>query len=502
MKLSDVLILLVSGLMVSVSISSQSLWIDEGYTAGYVTIPGWESFVDEILNSKSSQAQMPLYLIIGWMIEKIIDCSEWALRAPNLFWAFLGVGSFWLIGKKMNAGWFPFVLAVQPYFWFYMDEARPYVMQIGASSLALYAFYMLVTAEKRRVGAGICLSLSLFCLCGASMLGAVTTGWVYLMLVICFLTGKPRFSRAELIVILGGIIVLGCLGIYYTWTLMRGAGGAVMWSSVGLQNIGLAVYEFMGATGYGPPRYELREMGQMKEYGEIVFRVFPGILAIGLPLAFLGGHFFYERIIGKRAWWSLPMICFIVAAGSALSLLVLAAVVGWPFWGRHLAPAFPFYLVWLAFSIKELFERRPWMGLTVGFLLFVIQFGSAVQIRFSAKHHKDDYRTAAIIAKDALQNGKAVWWVADPACGDYYNVPRQSNVRNGAQYLMWERQSTLSQATVPDKIIFTKPSLMDPHRAVRQFIKDQHFIIEQTFPAFQIFVPSRQKSEDGSRHER
>jgi uncharacterized membrane protein len=70
--------------------------------------------------------------------------QEWQLRAVNLLWGALAVVGMYRVGQRLKIPWLPLLLASQPYFWFYMNEARPYALQLACGTgllVALVEFY-------------------------------------------------------------------------------------------------------------------------------------------------------------------------------------------------------------------------------------------------------------------------------------------------------------------------------------------------------------------------
>ncbi len=70
------------------------------------------------------------------------------MRAGNLLWGALALGAMYRVGRRLKLPWLPLLLAIQPYFWFYMNEARPYALEIACGSWLLAA---LVEFHNRRV---------------------------------------------------------------------------------------------------------------------------------------------------------------------------------------------------------------------------------------------------------------------------------------------------------------------------------------------------------------
>src|SRR5580704_14461389 len=121
-----------------VAISQQSLWIDEAFMASKVaqpTLAGWWHMMPE---GKGSDLQMPLYMIYMWGFAKIFGLGEWTLRAANIPWFVAGVAAFVPVFPRPQRTLVAAVTLLCPFAWFYLNEARPYAMQLGAS-LVIFA---------------------------------------------------------------------------------------------------------------------------------------------------------------------------------------------------------------------------------------------------------------------------------------------------------------------------------------------------------------------------
>lgn len=497
----SLLLLLLGLLVIAVIPSHESVWIDEAVTATYAREGSFSAFAEKLIQDPNSEAQMPFYVLQSWSFGKLIGTSEWALRAPNILYGMLAFASFHWIGRRLKIGWFGLLLLVQPYFWAYVDEARPYASQIGFASLALASLIPFFEdwGDKRK--ATMFLSLSLFLLCGSSMLGAITAGWVYLALIALLLAGKCRISRTEISILCGGLFLLGCLGAYDLWTLLRGSGGSRIWD-VGLQNLGFSLYEFAGATGLGPARAVLREMGKAGDYGALLSDTWLGSLLLGGILGGLLVSWLVQQIRNREILTlSLPRACLWIAVGSGLSLLALSYLAGWPFWGRHLAPAFPFFILWLGCAIRDLRGRRPAIGLAVSVALSVLWLASSLRLRFSEEHHRDDYRGAARLAHEAYEDGLIVWWVASPAGGAYYHLPAASMNSRGVRYIVNASEADLRDLAEPDLIVLSKPDVTDSRGSVRTYILVHGYSVYKTLPAFQLFRTMKSSCSQRARQE-
>src|SRR5437879_429416 len=77
-----------------VAVSGRSLWIDEALTAVKAMEPTLAGWSQAMLQDKTSDLQMPLYMVYIWGHEKIFGPSEWSLRLANLPWFVAGAVAF------------------------------------------------------------------------------------------------------------------------------------------------------------------------------------------------------------------------------------------------------------------------------------------------------------------------------------------------------------------------------------------------------------------------
>ena len=117
--------------------SAQSLWIDEAQTWHYASAPTVGALFSELNTTHTSEGLMPLGMLVPWAGIRIFGEGEWQLRALNILWAAVAVGAFLVLGRRWRVPWAPLFMAVQPFLWYYADEARPYALQIAASAWLL-----------------------------------------------------------------------------------------------------------------------------------------------------------------------------------------------------------------------------------------------------------------------------------------------------------------------------------------------------------------------------
>jgi hypothetical protein len=325
---------------------------------------------------------------------------------------------------------------------------------------------------------------------GASLLFAFVFAGMFAATVVLWRQGKLRcdWTARHYIPVALTVVGVGLLGLYYLYTLKQGAAGARLWKVTPL-NLAFALYEMLGFSGFGPPRHELREM--MRTPRQLMH-----YLLQPLPLLGLGTLAVLYAIIAARLWkqrrnpvvhW---LLAFILMTGGAL--YTAAAVVKFPFWGRHLASLLPFVvaLVVEGASLRAEtlgFWRRKLPLLLLGICLFV----SSLILRFSPTHRKDDYRTAARLALQALAADKVVWWSADPEeCAVYYGLTPDKAPSASARLVFCNRPTEAEMAVWPEPhVVFqSKPDIFDPQHFVRTRAEVIQLRPVRELPAFKVWA--------------
>jgi hypothetical protein len=476
--------LFVAFVLCIVAITSQSYWIDE---AGTATIAMQRTFADwwqAMLRDGGSSTQMPLYMIYVWAWEKIFGHGEWWLRAANLPWLALG-----LLAIPRRRIFFLLAVAVSPFAWFYLNEARPYAMQIGASLLMLGALWRLaeipaeqissVAAEKIQVWS-FCFGFAV--LCGSSLLGVIWAGAALLAALAVLGWEKIiQIARRHVWLILAVIIFLPALAFYYLWSLKHGNRATP--GVTGAGNVLFVGYELLGFAGLGPGRFEIRDQGFAAFHNFFLPLTIYAVVTAGVLIAGC------QRIIQKtprRIWLGV-----IVALGTASGFLLVAGIVlHFRVLGRHFTPLAPIILLLIATGLSGLWENGGWRRI-IATLFLLLSFDSAISLKLAERHAKDDYRDAAAVARSACALGESVWWCADGNAGNYYGVPFSKSglpTETGKAWLAINRpENVLSAQPAPQWVIASKPDLYDNGGAVHDYVAHGRYRVSQVLPAFTIW---------------
>lgn len=476
------------------SVSGESLDMDEAQTWDYARLATISEFWQELSNDPASEAQMPLGMFAWWVWGRIAGTSEYAMRTLNLLWAAGTMGCFALLGRKLSMGWLPLLMAIQPYLWYSMNHARTPVLQIATGSLLLYGIVRFFTEKQISERTLLIFVGGAVLLCGANMLGLIPVISVVTGLVAQKIWIRIHFTKKATVILFAGLGLLGVLGCYYLASLFRGAGGAKIWNVSPINAI-YVLYEFLGFQGLGPGRQDLRD----------VMRGFtpPSLMLFHIPviLALVAGYLLttgaackawltrpFERIAGSPSFLAVWAAGVGVLIQSLLMLFLLAAVVGFPFWGRHLAGAFPFWVITLALTVRwagqGLWRRFGRIG--AGITLSLLALSSAL-LHWAPQHDHDDYRSAAREALQLARESRSIWWVADHSGGSYYGITFLESLTPTPGRISFAPNVASPPGPLPDVIIISRPDNFDRFGAAMKLIRSGQYQRTNDFHAFEVW---------------
>lgn len=482
-------IVLVLGIVCALAISRESFWIDELYTPRAAEQPTLTAWWKEVFYEKGSNLQAPLYMLWIWVCGRMFGTSELALRAVNLLWfapALLALARA-LTSRPTLQATALLTAAMGPMAWYYLNEARPYAMQLGTS---LYLFAVIIhwrlhpdttiTDERWRV---LSFAVALVLLCGSSLL-AMILAVTPLFTTLIVLPKKRLQMLGKTFWSVWGITltVLFCLGFYYLWTLHQGARATAV-ATTNLKNVAFIAYELLGFDGLGPGRLEIRNggLGVFKAYVPVLF-FYASVTSI---LLFFGG-----RELGQKLGPKKLAAILLAALAPAGFILATGALVHFRVLGRHMMCLAPLAFLLLAVGAAATWRRSGWGKITVT-TFFALYLTSSLALRFAMRHQKDDYRGAAAIAKTALASGKSVWWNAEQNGAVYYRVPFSTgSIMEGgkALYLMNPSEKQLAAAIRPDLVITSRPDVYDGSGALEKYLSEGNYRTASNLTAFTIWT--------------
>lgn len=481
-------------------VTGSSFWTDEFGTADIARSESFYAWWNQFIEWHNSDIQMPLYHGLMYFWSKLFGYSEYALRMLNL--PFFAISSVAILSTFRQIPRLALLLltfsTLHPLIWYYLDEARPYIMAYTGSMLTLCALVRLYaeTCGLRDIQpySGWLLACGLLLLAGTSMLG---TPWVVAAVAItvylhaCNFPVGIRLVRENWIAYSVLAASLLILAIFYLYTLLRGARAADAFQS-NILTLLFSGYELLGVSGLGPGRLELRAEGTaaLKDW-IIVVAAGASILGVGF---LVGLRQLYLRA-GSRQFL---IIGFVVAVPVAL-IATAGLVLSWRVLGRHFMPFLPIVMSITAIGAAHLLGEERRSRNLLGAILVLTIAVSGISMKMP-RHAKDDYQTAAKIAKQAIGAGQTVWWAADNGGAHYYGLSLDGAAQPGEQcrafgssgsarayYVAKQPAHCLDEIPDPDVVILAKPDTFDRRGVIEDRIVALHLERTNKLPAFSIW---------------
>jgi len=157
--------------------------------------------------------------------------------------------------------------------------------------------------------------------------------------------------------------------------------------------------------------------------------------------------------------------------------------------GRHCTPLLVLVVYLLGMGVARLWSSRHWWAKGWVVLFVGLSLVSSLSLRFAPRHTRDNYRDAAAIAKQALQNGKTVWWNANERGAAYYHLSLATNgaTADQALWLVNPSREMLRMAVPPDVIIASRPDVYDGGGALAEFVTQAHYRPVTNLMAFTVW---------------
>lgn len=477
-------VLIAIGMLWLLAISNRSLWLDEAHGAGWkarqATLTEW--WQDDIAQPGSTDSQIAGYVLYIWAAAKMVGSSEWTLRALNFPWVWLGFLAWFKSfapQKKMRWG-MALVAAVSPFLWYYLDEARPYAMQVGGGFLIAAAIQRLYADNGNPQILLVMFAFGLVALSASNLLGEIWAGAA--VATAGFVLGWKKcwqLMRAYSWLCGFTLMLLVGFGSYYLWTLKSGS-RATLVGRTDVQNLFFVFYELFGFGGLGPGRLDIRGQGLG------AFYPFVGWLAVyGLALMpiIVAGIKQASQVVPRRI-----LFFTILSFGSAALVLVGEGYLS-PFriLGRHFTPLLVLEFYLLGLGVNRLWTSGWWQARVWVFLFATVSLVSGLELRFAHRHWKDNYRDAAKMARNVLHAGQHIWWNADQRGAGYYQVATDTTDAAMARYLMNPTPDELRRARSPDWVFASKPDVYDANDALAEYLHTHHYQVMTNLTAFTIW---------------
>ncbi len=188
------------------TLTEQSFWYDEAFTPVHVFHSGLSATLHSVVHSENTP---PLWYLLAWVDVRLFGDGALALRLPSALAGIATVPVVWAIGSELAGRRTALIaaalVAVNPLFVWYSQEARAYGLFVLFSALALLCFVRLLHDPTRNRALAFALSGAL----------ALLTHYfaVFLLLPMALLLLREKASRKSALPALGaiGLVALALL---------------------------------------------------------------------------------------------------------------------------------------------------------------------------------------------------------------------------------------------------------------------------------------------------
>jgi len=183
--------------------------------------------------------------------------------------------------------------------------------------------------------------------------------------------------------------------------------------------------------------------------------------------------------------------------GAAIVCVLLVGIFGgFRVLGRHLMPIMPLLLLGFSILAYALWSQRTILTRLIVISMLAMMLSSALAQRITPRHAKDDYRGAALAARETISNGATVWWAADPIAANYYHVFPQlllegSSAMSNAHFSVFmannRHRQYLAHLPKPALVVLSKPDVYDADGQLRGFLADENYEALRSLASFTLY---------------
>jgi mannosyltransferase len=195
-------LILLAAVLRLATLTEQGFWYDEAFTPVHVLHAGLSATLKAVVHSENTP---PLWYLLAWVDGRLFGDGALALRLPSALAGIATVPVVWAIGQELSgrrAGLIgAAIVAVNPLFVWYSQEARAYGLFVFFAALAMLCFVRLLRVPSARRAAWFALSGAL----------ALLTHYfaVYLLIPMVLLLLRERSARRAALPAAAALAVVG-----------------------------------------------------------------------------------------------------------------------------------------------------------------------------------------------------------------------------------------------------------------------------------------------------
>jgi 4-amino-4-deoxy-L-arabinose transferase-like glycosyltransferase len=199
-----VAIALLGGALRFATIDLQSLWYDEAFTPVHVLHPSLFATLRSVVHTENTP---PLWYVLEWAITRVLGTGAVALRLLSAIGGLATIVVAWAIGSELAgrraAAAAALLVAVNPLFIWYSQEARAYGLLVLLTALSMLCFL-------RAFGDPTPRRLTAFAATAAlALLTHYFAVFVLAPMIALLVAGGPRSSRRGRLISCGAVVLVG-----------------------------------------------------------------------------------------------------------------------------------------------------------------------------------------------------------------------------------------------------------------------------------------------------
>lgn len=187
------------------TLGEQSFWYDEAFTVVRDLHPSLAATLRSYVHTENTP---PLWYLIDWADSRVLGTGAFAMRLPSALFGTAAVPVAWALGRELSGRRVALLcaalVAVNPLFWWYSQEARAYELFVLSTALSLLFFVRVLERPTRR-------DTALFALSGAL---ALLTHYFAVFLLVAMVLALLLDARARRAGLAAGAVLLAvCLAL-------------------------------------------------------------------------------------------------------------------------------------------------------------------------------------------------------------------------------------------------------------------------------------------------
>jgi len=425
----------------SATISPESLWTDEAFSAFLASHRTLASCWSALRQGDSSDLQMVLYYLYLHLWSQWFGQSEIAFRSANIpFILLFSAVAVWGSQRLFHSTWVWIMAALSPLAVVFASDTRPYFDIIAFSFTCLTCLLVWLKsptpAERKILPWLVLLSLLL----GALFHMLTLLLGLPLLVLLAVFWHADRIAlrwRDWLWPLLAGTPVFLIVSAYFAWTLGRGA--SYDYAHPDLLSMASVLFRFAGLSGFVPNRHYDNPIRPYLAEIALSGILFLASLAALFPV--------WSRSVTFRA-------LFLALAAGIGQILVLSFALHQQIEFRHLSSLLPLLLLLIMSGLTD--SGTP-TRVAAASVLGVVWLISDIRLLTAPEYRREDFRAAVAKALElqASDPNAVIAVAADPLAAAYYGLsedgpapcfPLTDSCQQGLSNVDWPRKADAQYA--------------------------------------------------------